>query len=315
MATDPSPGGDAGSGSRRRRVGAAPAIRTSGRTLALGVRGSAHGFPDLGGVARSMAAIDALHLVPGPSFRPPHPDALHRALPPVKYPAVRAIWTERADDGLPLGGSLGGRDRDGAQRTADGLLASARAASALGCARVVVALDAEAPGVGASAIELPPGVTPDSGANEEEEVLADRLCRRLHALLRRSDGVEWCLTPPSDAVSGWTPRVYRWALEDLGKGVAYWHDSGRVRALAASEGPPERSWLDALADRCVGVDLTDCVETMADLPPGSGEVDFPALREALEQRVVVCLSVPVRGSEMILSTALDHVRRAGLLQG
>ena len=55
--------------------------------------------------------------------------------------------------------------------------------------------------------------------------------------------------------------------------------SGAARAQAfQNQGlGPASAWLDLHAQRCIGLDATDCVGTSAGLPAGSGTIDYQPL--------------------------------------
>ncbi|MEM7517771.1 MAG: hypothetical protein AAF368_12725, partial [Planctomycetota bacterium] len=63
--------------------------------------------------------------------------------------------------------------------------------------------------------------------------------------------------------------------------LGYWHDTGRVHQRERWGLPEHGAWLDAYADRMVGCHLQDATPDQAEMPPGSGEVDFKLVQSYL----------------------------------
>ncbi len=101
----------------------------------------------------------------------------------------------------------------------------------------------------------------------EERV--QRLCRHLHGLRRRHEGLLWAMAPDRDPRALLGPEEIGWTLSEL-PGVAFWHDTG-----AAARGDwlgvaPKASWLTELSGRLCGVYLSDQQGLECELLPGTG---------------------------------------------
>ena len=67
-----------------------------------------------------------------------------------------------------------------------------------------------------------------------------------------------------------------------GAPIGYWHDTGHAHANESLGIIPRGSLLHAFATRLIGVHLHDAVGLDDHIPPGSGEIDFAALRPFLK---------------------------------
>ena len=67
-----------------------------------------------------------------------------------------------------------------------------------------------------------------------------------------------------------------------GAPIGYWHDTGHAHANESLGLIPRNSLLQANATRLIGVHLHDAVGLDDHIPPGSGEIDFTALKPLLK---------------------------------
>jgi sugar phosphate isomerase/epimerase len=103
----------------------------------------------------------------------------------------------------------------------------------------------------------------------------EHLCRSLHALLTEFPETRIAIEPGTSFVDLLSFDACGWVLDDLvNKGVAYWHDTGLSQVRQRSGLSTQGEWLDKYAPRMVGIHLQDSAEGQAEMPPGSGEVDF-----------------------------------------
>jgi sugar phosphate isomerase/epimerase len=67
-----------------------------------------------------------------------------------------------------------------------------------------------------------------------------------------------------------------------GAPIGYWHDTGHAHANESLGIIPRGSLLQAYATRLIGIHLHDAVGLDDHIPPGSGEIDFTALKPFLK---------------------------------
>jgi sugar phosphate isomerase/epimerase len=132
----------------------------------------------------------------------------------------------------------------------------------------------------------------------------DHLCRSLHALLSEFPGLRLAVEPGVDVDDLLSFDAMGWVLSDLHKqGLGYWHDIGRIHQRELHGLPGQGAWLDAYAERMVGIHLQDAAQNEFELPPGRGEVDFRLLAEYLPKQAARVLEVnPRHGRAEILAS-------------
>ncbi|MHC4103423.1 MAG: sugar phosphate isomerase/epimerase family protein [Planctomycetota bacterium] len=67
-----------------------------------------------------------------------------------------------------------------------------------------------------------------------------------------------------------------------GAPIGYWHDTGHAHANETLGLIPKNSLLQNYADQLIGVHLHDAISLDDHIPPGSGEIDFKALKQFLK---------------------------------
>ena len=103
----------------------------------------------------------------------------------------------------------------------------------------------------------------------------DHLCRSLHQLLTEFPETKLAIETGESFLDLMNFETVGWVLDDLGKhGLVYWHDTGRTQLRERAGLATQGEWLDAYADRMVGVHLQDAAEGLTEMPPGTGTVDF-----------------------------------------
>ncbi|GAB4561546.1 MAG: hypothetical protein Kow0047_08960 [Anaerolineae bacterium] len=95
--------------------------------------------------------------------------------------------------------------------------------------------------------------------------------------------------------------------------VGFWFDGGHVQILANLGFHRYQDWLDAYADRMVGVHLHDTRGLRDHLLPGLGEIDFRHLARYLSDSVVRTLELDWYYTPEELRRAVEDLRRAGCL--
>ena len=132
----------------------------------------------------------------------------------------------------------------------------------------------------------------------------EHLCRSLHALLSEFPGVHLAIETGPSLVDLLGFDAVGWVLDDLGhKGLSYWHDTGRSQVRERLGLKPQGTWLDSYGRMMIGVHLQDAAEGHAEMPPGTGEVDFKLLSGYLGRDAERVLEVnPRHGRAEILSS-------------
>jgi sugar phosphate isomerase/epimerase len=141
----------------------------------------------------------------------------------------------------------------------------------------------------------------------------DALCRSLHALTTQLPDVTWLLETPS-AVGGLPlPDEMRLVLEDLPRRrIAYWHDAGHAMYLGALGVVHAESWISELGPRTLGVTATDWSPQGGGFPPGSGSVDWTALRSQINDTMLTVLRLDPSFPPTFLPEAVRQAEALGL---
>ena len=122
----------------------------------------------------------------------------------------------------------------------------------------------------------------------------EHLCRSLHALLTEFPDTRLALEPGHHLDDMLSFEAVGWVLDDLrhkGKGLGYWHDVGFVHDRGRLGLPGQGAWLDAYAERMLGVHLVDASDVEQGLPPGLGRIDFRLIAEYLPKDAARVLDV------------------------
>jgi sugar phosphate isomerase/epimerase len=101
------------------------------------------------------------------------------------------------------------------------------------------------------------------------------LCRSLHRLLREFRDIRLAIEPGQHFNDLLGFESVGWVLDDFNTAhLGYWHDTGRIHVREVAGLPSQGEWLESFGKRIMGVHLQDAAGTQAEIPPGSGEVDF-----------------------------------------
>jgi sugar phosphate isomerase/epimerase len=76
-----------------------------------------------------------------------------------------------------------------------------------------------------------------------------------------------------------------------GAPIGYWHDTGHAHANESLGIIPRGSLLQAYATRLIGIHLHDAVGLDDHIPPGSGEIDFAALKPFLKADTIKVIEI------------------------
>ncbi len=123
------------------------------------------------------------------------------------------------------------------------------------------------------------------GVREER---VQRLCRRLHALVRRQEGLALAVAPDADPRALLGPEEIGWTLTDV-PGLGFWHHTGAAAGLDWLGVTPAASWLSELSGHLCGVYLSDHQRLECELLPGSGTLclsEWEAFRSPSLARII-----------------------------
>ncbi len=144
------------------------------------------------------------------------------------------------------------------------------------------------------------------------EPYLERTCRVLFDLCRAEPEMTFAVATPSSPFGlipfGVLPLVFS---ELRGKRVGYWHDSGAARMQEQLDLAPPDAWAGEHAPHAVGASLHDVAGGEAFLPPGSGEIDFRRLRDALPSGIPCVVEAQPRFQLRELRHAVSLLRTSG----
>lgn len=207
---------------------------------------------------------------------------------PVAFPVVRAGSALAEIDATAGAGS----SSDGEQQVAFAAVAEAvRVARVLGTPHVVLA----------------PGLVPLMGEIEHQDLgdpssgwtleraqalvarrstglgpALDRVCRFLHAVVRRYPDFRFSLTTSRNLRTVADRNGLEAVFEDLSSlGLGYWHDAAVVARREQLLGESQGEWLETFARRLRGGSMADASAEGLGLLPGTGVVDWSALAAAV----------------------------------
>jgi len=141
----------------------------------------------------------------------------------------------------------------------------------------------------------------------------EALCRSLHALTSRLPDVTWLLETPGEVGGLPLPDEMRLVFEDLPRRrIGYWHDTGHAMYLGALGVADPESWLSELGPRTLGVTAADWSPQGGGFPPGSGSVDWTALRAQITDRMSTVLRLDPSFPPAFLPEAVRQAEALGL---
>jgi sugar phosphate isomerase/epimerase len=141
----------------------------------------------------------------------------------------------------------------------------------------------------------------------------EHLCRSLHSLLTEFPETRIAIEPGTSFVDLLSFDATGWVLEDLAnKRVAYWHDTGLCQVREKTGLPAQGRWLDTYASKMVGIHLQDAADGQAEMPPGSGEVDFKLVAGYLSREAERVLEVNPRHGRAEILAAVQFLVDTGI---
>jgi sugar phosphate isomerase/epimerase len=130
----------------------------------------------------------------------------------------------------------------------------------------------------------------------------EQFCRSLHTLTQESPTTVFAVEPGREIDDLIGFDAMGWVLDDL-PDVKYWHDVGSLHQREKLGLTPQGKWLDAYSPRMLGVHLQDASDEEAEMPIGTGEVDFKLLGEYLPKNAERVLEIgPRHGRAEILAS-------------
>ncbi len=146
----------------------------------------------------------------------------------------------------------------------------------------------------------------------DRERALDGLCRSLHALSRARPEVHWLLETPDSPTGLPLPAETEHVLDDLrGRRLGYWHDAAHAARLGVLGAASPDEWLGRLAAATAGVTLADWSPIADRMPPGSGHVQWRALRFQMREGMFRVLALDPEYPAALLDDTLREVRNLG----
>ena len=132
----------------------------------------------------------------------------------------------------------------------------------------------------------------------------EQFCRSLYLLRSEEPDVTFAIEPGHEIDDLLGFEAMGWVLDDLaGVQVGYWHDVGRIHLREVQGLPGQGAWVDAYSKHMLGIHLQDACSKGAEMPLGSGEVDFKLLREYVPSRAERVVEIgPSHGRAEILGS-------------
>ena len=94
-----------------------------------------------------------------------------------------------------------------------------------------------------------------------------------------------------------------------GAPLGYWHDTGHAHANETLGLIPKNALLHRVADQLIGVHLHDAVGLDDHIPPGSGEIDFTALKSFLKAETLNVMEIKPGIPAADVSEGMQYVRQ------
>ena len=140
----------------------------------------------------------------------------------------------------------------------------------------------------------------------------EHICRALFGLQTEFPDTKLAIEAGSSLVDLFNFESVGLALSDLARhGLGYWHDTGHVHLRERLGLEPQGRWLDAYANRMLGVHLQDAAEGHSELPPGAGEVDFKLVKDFLPGNAERVLEINPRHGRAEILAAVQFLADKG----
>lgn len=143
---------------------------------------------------------------------------------------------------------------------------------------------------------------------KQGQAQVEHFCRSIHNLLVEFPESRLAVEPGQSFIDLLNFESIGWVLDDLeGKGLGYWHDTGRVHMREIAGLPPQGQWLDSYSGRMVGIHLQDAAGHEAEMPPGAGEVDFRLVANYIPQEAERVVEINPRHGRGEILAAVQYL--------
>jgi sugar phosphate isomerase/epimerase len=140
----------------------------------------------------------------------------------------------------------------------------------------------------------------------------EHLCRSLYSLQTEFPDTRIAIEAGQSLVDLFNFESVGLVLSDLSKnGLGYWHDTGHIHLREKLGLEAQGRWLDAYANRMLGVHLQDAAEGAAEMPPGAGEVDFRLVKDFLPANAERVLEINPRHGRAEILAAVQFLTDKG----
>lgn len=145
-------------------------------------------------------------------------------------------------------------------------------------------------------------------ARESSQRQVEHFCRSVHQLISEFPETRLVVEPGSRLHDLMSFETMGWVLDDLScNGLGYWHDTGTVQLREQAGLPGQGRWLDAYAGRMLGVHLQDSAELTAEMPPGTGTVDFKLVAEYVPRQAEKVVEINPRHGRTEILAAVQYL--------
>jgi sugar phosphate isomerase/epimerase len=140
----------------------------------------------------------------------------------------------------------------------------------------------------------------------------DRACRNLFALAKAEPEIRFAVATPDSFAGFPNHRALGLLLSELRTvGIGYWHDVGIAAQHERVGLAPANGFAGNHSAFIVGAALHDLAGSEIHLPPGSGELDFRAIRDALPDAAERVLEVDARFAAREVALAVSFLGSTG----
>jgi len=145
-----------------------------------------------------------------------------------------------------------------------------------------------------------------------QEAYTDRIIRILYSLLKAEPEISFCIENRAAFFEVPSPKSLEYIFEDLKSDrLKYWHHSGNAHIQEKLGLVDVGELLSKFAYKLEGVSLHDVIGLETHLPPGTGELDFKALKDALPSDAVQVLDLGASTSIDDFVLGLHEIRGFG----
>jgi hypothetical protein len=138
----------------------------------------------------------------------------------------------------------------------------------------------------------------------------EQFCRSLHTLSQETPTTVFAVAPGHDIDDLIGFEAMGWVLDDLAS-LRYWHDVGSLHQRECIGLTPQGEWLDAFSARMLGAHLQDASSEEAELPIGTGEVDFKLIGEYLPKDAERVLEIGPRHGRAEILASVQYLMERG----